>query len=91
MFVKDSIGAVLQECFLTKTKQSEVVKTYYIGHDPDEEQKRHPTMVRLDEEIQEPSEEMDIPVRYEWLAVIGKSGTQIRLHKKDDVLFRVLF
>ena len=33
------------------TKQSEAVKTYLIGHDPDKEQKRHPTMGRLDEEI----------------------------------------
>ena len=33
------------------TKQSEAVKTYLIGHDPDKEQKRHPTMRRLDEGI----------------------------------------
>ena len=33
------------------TKQSEAAKTYFIGHDPDEEQKRHPTMGRLDEGI----------------------------------------
>ena len=31
------------------------------------------------------------PVRHERLAAIGKNGTQIRLHKKDDVLFRVPF
>ena len=30
-------------------------------------------------------------VRHERLAAIGKNGTQIRLHKKDDVLFRVPF
>ena len=33
----------------------------------------------------------DDPVRHERLAAIGKNGTQIRLHKKDDVLFRVPF
>ena len=48
---KDSIGAGLQECSLSMTKQSEAVKTYLIGHDPDKEQKRHPTMGRLDEGI----------------------------------------
>ena len=31
------------------TKQSEAAKTYYIGHDPGMEQRRHPTMGRLDE------------------------------------------
>lgn len=35
--------------------------------------------------------ESDDPVRHERLAAIGKNGTQIRLHKKDDVLFRVPF
>lgn len=34
---------------------------------------------------------MDDPVRHERLAAIGMNGTQIRLHKKDDVLFRVPF
>lgn len=33
----------------------------------------------------------DDPVRHERVAAIGKNGTQIRLHKKDDVLFRVPF
>lgn len=33
------------------TKQSEAAKTYFIGHDPDKEQKRHPAMGRLDEGI----------------------------------------
>ena len=33
----------------------------------------------------------DDPVRHERLAAIGENGTQIRLHKKDDVLFRVPF
>ena len=33
----------------------------------------------------------DDPVRHERLAAIGKNGTQIRLHKKDDVLFCVPF
>ncbi len=28
---------------------------------------------------------MDDPVRHERLAAIGKNGTQIRLHKEDDV------
>jgi hypothetical protein len=36
-------------------------------------------------------EQMDDPVRHERLAAIGKNGTQIRLHKKDDVLFREPF
>ncbi len=31
------------------TKPSEPAKTYVIGHDPDKEQRRHPTMGRLDE------------------------------------------
>ena len=34
---------------------------------------------------------MDDPVRHEGLAAIGKNGTQIRLHKEDDVLFREPF
>ena len=33
----------------------------------------------------------DDPVRHERLAAIGKNGTQIRLHKKDDVFIRVPF
>lgn len=33
----------------------------------------------------------DDPVRHERLAAIGKKGTQIRLQKKDDVLFRAPF
>lgn len=32
-------------------KQSEAAKTFFIGHDPDKEQKRHPAMGRLDERI----------------------------------------
>ena len=39
------------------TKQSEAAKTFYIGHDLEEEQKRHPTMGRLDEGIQDSSKE----------------------------------
>ncbi len=35
--------------------------------------------------------QMEDPVRHERLAAIGKNGTQIRLHKKDDVLIRVPF
>ena len=30
-------------------KQSEAAKTFFIGQDPDKEQKRHPAMGRLDE------------------------------------------
>ena len=41
----------LQECSLAMTKQSEAAKTFFIGHDPGKEQKRHPTMGRLDEGI----------------------------------------
>ena len=33
------------------TKQSEAAKTCFIGLDPEEEQRRHPTMGRLDEGI----------------------------------------
>ena len=33
------------------TKQSEAAETWFIGHDPGQEQKRHPTMGRLDEGI----------------------------------------
>ena len=33
------------------TKQSEAAKTFFIGQDPDKEQKRHPAMGRLDEGI----------------------------------------
>lgn len=33
------------------TKQSEAVIAYLIGHDPGMEQRRHPTMGRLDEGI----------------------------------------
>ena len=62
------------------TKQSEAVTAYFIGHDPGQEQRRHPTMGRLDEGIQDPIK--DDPVRHERLAAIGKNGTQIRLHKK---------
>ena len=32
-------------------KQSEAAKTFFIGHDPDKEQMRHPAMGRLDEGI----------------------------------------
>ena len=32
-------------------KQSEAAKTFFIEHDPDKEQKRHPAMGRLDEGI----------------------------------------
>ena len=51
MSAKSSIGAGLQECSLAMTKQSEAAKTFFIGHDPGKEQKRHPTMGRLDEGI----------------------------------------
>ena len=34
---------------------------------------------------------IDRLIRYERLAAIVKKGTQIRLQKKDDVLFRVPF
>ena len=33
------------------TKQSEAAKTFIVGHDPEKEQERHPTMGRLDEGI----------------------------------------
>lgn len=33
------------------TKQSEAARTYFIGHDPGMEQRRHLTMGRLDEGI----------------------------------------
>ena len=73
------------------TKQSEAAKTYFIGHDPEKEQKRHPTMGRLWTKEFRTLLREDDPVRHERLAAIGKNGTQIRLHKEDDVLFRVPF
>ena len=63
------------------TKQSEAAKTYFIGHDPDKEQKRHPLWVGWTKEFRTLLREDD-PVRHERLAAIGKNGTQIRLHKK---------
>lgn len=52
MYVRQgTIGAGLQECSLASTKQSEAAKTFIIGHDPDEEQERHPAMGMLDEGI----------------------------------------
>lgn len=72
------------------TKQSEAAKTFFIGHDPDREQRRHPLWVGWTKEFRTLSSKDD-PVRHERLAAIGKNGTQIRLHKKDDVLFRVPF
>lgn len=63
------------------TKQSEAAKTYFIGHDPDKEQKRHPLWVGWTKEFRTLLREDD-PVRHERLAAIGKKGTQIRLHKK---------
>ena len=71
-------------------KQSEAAKTFFIGHDPDKEQKRHPAWVGWTKEFRTLLLKDD-PVRHERLAAIGKNGTQIRLHKKDDVLFRVPF
>ena len=48
----DSKGTGLQECSLKAvTKQSEAVKAFLIGHDPEKEQRRHPTMGKLDEGI----------------------------------------
>ena len=73
------------------TKQSEAAKTFIIGHDPDKEQKRHPLWVGWTKEFRTRWKQTDDPVRHERLATIGKNGTQIRLHKKDDVLFRVPF
>lgn len=63
------------------TKQSEAAKTYFIGHDPDREQKWHPLWVGWTKEFRTLLREDD-PVRHERLAAIGKNGTQIRLHKK---------
>ena len=36
---------------LYQAKQSDAAKAYIIGHDPEMEQGRHPTMGRLDEGI----------------------------------------
>lgn len=71
-------------------KQSVAAKTFFIGHDPDKEQKRHPLWVGWTKEFRTLLLKDD-PVRHERLAAIGKNGTPIRLHKKDDVLFRVPF
>jgi hypothetical protein len=72
-------------------KQSEAAKTFLMGHDPDKEQKRHPLWEGWTKEFRTRWGQMDDPVRHERLAAIGKNGTQIRLHKKDDVLFREPF
>ena len=70
-------------------KQSEAAKTFFIGHDPGREQRRHQLWGGWTKEFRTLSK--NDPVRHERLAAIGKNGTQIRLHKKDDVLFRVPF
>ena len=72
------------------TKQSEAAKTFFIGHDPEQEQERHPLWAGWTKEFRTLLRKDD-PVRHERLAAIGKNGTQIRLQKKDDVLFRVPF
>lgn len=72
------------------TKQSEAAKTFNVGQDPGMEQRRPPLWVGWTKEFRTLLREDD-PVRHERLAAIGKNGTQNRLHKKDDVLFRVPF
>ena len=63
------------------TKQSEAAKTFFIGPDPDKEQKRPPLWAGWTKEFRTLLWKDD-PVRHERLAAIGKNGTQIRLHKK---------
>lgn len=62
----------------------------FLGHAPGSEQRRHPLWVGWMKEFRTLSSKDD-PVRHERLAAIGKNGTQIRLYKKDDVLFREPF
>ena len=73
------------------TKQSEAVIALSIGHDPEKEQRRHPLWAGWTKEFRTRRKRKDDPVRHERLAAIGKNGTQIRLHKKDDVFIRVPF
>ena len=73
------------------TKQSEAVIAFNIGHDPEKEQRRHPLWAGWTKEFRTRRKRKDDPVRHERLAAIGKNGTQIRLHKKDDVFIRVPF
>ena len=73
------------------TKQSEAVKTFVIGHDPEKEQRRHPLWEGWTKEFRTYWRQLDDPVRHERLAAIGKNGRDIRLHKIDDVLFRAPF
>ncbi len=55
--VTDNVRQGFDWCWITgvlsieMTKQSEAVIAYLIGHDPGMEQRRHPTMGRLDEGI----------------------------------------
>ena len=63
------IGAGLQECSLKKTKQSEAVIAYFIGHDPGLEQRRH----GLTKEFGTRLKQAEDPVRYERLAAIGRN------------------
>ena len=68
------------------TKQSEATKTFIIGHDTGQEQKRHPTMGKQDEGIQDPLREDD-PVRHERLAVIGRMGHRFAFIKRVTFYF----
>ena len=72
------------------TKQSEAAKTYFIGHDLERSRSGIPLWAGWTKEFRTLLRKDD-PVRHERLAAIGKNGTQIRLHKKDDDLFRVPF
>lgn len=59
---------------------------FLMGHDPGLEQKRHPTMGRLDEGIWD-RRKTDDPVRHERLAAIGKNGTRFAFIKRMTSYF----
>lgn len=73
------------------TKQSEAAKTFFIGHETLVRSRGGTHYGEAGRRNLGLFQSKDDPVRHERLAAIGKNGTQIRLHKKDDVLFREPF
>ena len=69
------------------TKQSEAAKTYFIGHDPGQEQRRHPTMGRLDEGIQDPLQERMILLDMRGQQPQGRMGHRFAFIKRMTFYF----